>query len=39
MKIKLGKWFLWERGIRLRLLLPGFHREWYFGVHPPWEER
>lgn len=39
MNIKLGHWLLYEKGIRLRILLPGLRREWYFGIHPPWEER
>jgi hypothetical protein len=37
--IRFGEWFLYERHIRLQIRLFGWRRTWYFGIHPPWEER
>jgi len=34
-RVKLGKWFLYEKGIRLRI----GRRQWWLGHDPPWEER
>jgi hypothetical protein len=34
-RITLGNWFLWERGIRLRI----GKRQWWFAPDPPWEEK
>jgi hypothetical protein len=33
--VRIGGWLVYERGRRLRL----WRWQWWFGVHPPWEER